>query len=649
MKKLVAIALLASCVALVGAQAKKPSDTKPSQPTGTVAENIDGTKADPKSQNAVAKAAEAYSKAKTDEERASATKELEAVHTSDPKNLGAITWLGYAYLRDAEYEKTIDVLTPALGKSTDKVVNRTNLRNVASAQYELKEYDKAASLLAVYVGESPDDPLGYAMLGSCYVQQGKFEQASEVLKKAEAVSALSPSVRRGIRLDLAVALAKAGKNDEALAVFERVLADEPDNVTVLAWVGHTYLEKKEFGKAIKALSHAHQLAPRDIRVTTNLASAYQQDKQDTKALAVYKDLTVLTPDDPAAWYNYGSLLLRVGDFSGARDALKTSVKLRPDAAAQNNLGQALEKGGDTKGAAEAYAKASDLRRDSMDFARNAGAAYLKAGDPDKAMIYFSRAVELGDTDPNARLKVAEAYLGSGRNKDALELMESLEPRLADNPSYWFNRGVLQGKVGDWAAAETSYQKCLALKPDDRDAAMNLGLVYFKRQDFGKAVDIFQKLSKSGEDRAASKNLAASLAEADRLPEAVEVWKDLVHRDEKDNAVRLDLADALWNTGDNQGARYHYAVVLQTDQKNARALNGLGLWYLLQSQNKEAEKMFRQAVLAQPDYPFAYNNLAITLERLNRVPEAIKALETAVRLKPDFEEAKKNLARLKSTF
>lgn len=642
------VTLLVATWAVVGWAQQEPKNGKPAQPARNVAENIDGSPVDPAVQNAVAKAAEAYLAASTDAARAAAVKTLEDLHAKDAKNLGAATWLGYAYLRDGESEKVVTVLTPTIGKSKDKAVNKANLRNLASAQYELKEYEKAAALLTTYTQENPEDAFGFAFLGSCYVQAGKFDEAAEVLKKADGLSALAPELRKTVRTDLGVALVQAGKNQEALAVFEKVLVDDPDNVNVLAWVGHAYLESKQADKAVKTLSRAHQLAPRDVRVTTNLAAAYQQKGDQPGATAAYRDLTVLTPDDAAAWYNYGSLLLRARDYAGAQTALRKSIALKNDASAQNNLGQALEKSGDLKEAAKAYGAASDLKADSVDFARNAGTTYLKAGDPDKALTYYLRAVNLGDTDPASRLAVAEAYLGAGRNKDALDLMQSLEPSLGGNASYWFNRGVLQGKVGDWAGAQTSYEKCLAITPGDRDAAMNLGLVLYRREEYGKAVEVFEKLAKAKDDRPAMKNWAASLAAADRLPEAVEVWKTLLHKNEKDDIVRLDLADALWNTGDNQGARYHYAVVVQAEPKNARALNGLGLWYLLQSQNRDAEKMFRQATEAKPDFAYAFNNLAITLERLNRVPEAIKALETAVRLKPDFEEAKKNLARLKPT-
>ncbi|RPJ55307.1 MAG: tetratricopeptide repeat protein [Acidobacteria bacterium] len=43
---------------------------------------------------------------------------------------------------------------------------------------------------------------------------------------------------------------------------------------------------------------------------------------------------------------------------------------------------------------------------------------------------------------------------------------------------------------------------------------------------------------------------------------------------------------------------------------------------------------------------AHWRLALTLEKLNRKPEAIHELQSALRLAPDFEEAKRDLKRLK---
>jgi len=65
----------------------------------------------------------------------------------------------------------------------------------------------------------------------------------------------------------------------------------------------------------------------------------------------------------------------------------------------------------------------------------------------------------------------------------------------------------------------------------------------------------------------------------------------------------------------------------------------------------AENYFRKYLTQEPEpgapqHAHAYWRLGLALEKQGRKPEAINALETAVRLKPDLAEAKKDLKRLK---
>jgi superkiller protein 3 len=143
------------------------------------------------------------------------------------------------------------------------------------------------------------------------------------------------------------------------------------------------------------------------------------------------------------------------------------------------------------------------------------------------------------------------------------------------------------------------------------------------------------------------NLAASLSRLGETAQAVEIWRELVRANPSRNDLRLDLANGLWALGETQQARFHYATILQSAPNNAHALNGMGLWHLLQAENGSAEQMFRKAMNVDKNFVAAYNNLAVTLERLNKRAEAILVLEQALRIDPNFADAKRNLQRMKS--
>ena len=109
---------------------------------------------------------------------------------------------------------------------------------------------------------------------------------------------------------------------------------------------------------------------------------------------------------------------------------------------------------------------------------------------------------------------------------------------------------------------------------------------------------------------------------------------------------MDLANALYAEGDVEGARYHFTQILTTDKNNAEALNGIGLCYLKAGKLAQAEAAFRSAIEADSKLISAYNNLAVALQRMNQVNEAIKVLERAIKIAPEDEDLRRNLARMR---
>jgi Flp pilus assembly protein TadD len=87
--------------------------------------------------------------------------------------------------------------------------------------------------------------------------------------------------------------------------------------------------------------------------------------------------------------------------------------------------------------------------------------------------------------------------------------------------------------------------------------------------------------------------------------------------------------------------------LTIDPKNPDALNGKGLYLLKNDQLVKAYSAFKSCVLIAPKFVPAYNNLAITLERLNRKKEAMVLLKKALTIEPGNEEIQKNLERMKA--
>ncbi|AIE87749.1 tetratricopeptide repeat protein [Fimbriimonas ginsengisoli] len=446
----------------------------------------------------------------------------------------------------------------------------------------------------------------------------------------------------------AAALYKAGKQDEAIKAFEALHAESPRSYDALSWLGFLYLRTDEAGKAVPLLEQAIAQHPSDIEVLNNLGNAYLATRQPDRALEKYQAILKLSPRMFEPHYNSGTIYLARKQYAQAVSEFQAATRLKPDDAfTHNNLGVAFEARHENDRAAAEFIKAAELRPDNRTFARNAGLALARLRKPE-ALGYLEKA--LGDgSDSAVALALGEAYARAGRREDALKYYESLRSIEAKNPTFWFNLAVLRGAMGKTPEAEQAYRRVLELSPNDLDALNNLGLLLFRGGKFEEATTLFDKLSGLNPSSIAAKvNLGSAAANAGQTAKAIAAWKEVIRAEPSRAAIRLQLANALWEQGDVDGARYHYLQILAGNKDNPEALNGIGLCHLKANKLPQAEAAFRSAVEAKPNYIAAYNNLAITLERMKQPVEAIKILEKAQKIAPDDPDIRANLERMRSS-
>jgi Tfp pilus assembly protein PilF len=206
--------------------------------------------------------------------------------------------------------------------------------------------------------------------------------------------------------------------------------------------------------------------------------------------------------------------------------------------------------------------------------------------------------------------------------------------------------VLSHRLGKKQESEAAYRKSLDIRPDDGDCLKNLGLLLIEKGEAAEAAVLLEKMTTSHPGSIDGRlALAVAYVKLDKTQEAVNVWRDVVRMDGSQTEARLNLADGLWNMGLVRDARFHYTTVLKNQPSNARALNGMGLWHLSQGDSKQAESFFRRSMNSDGNYLPAYNNLAISLERLNQKAQAILILRKALQKDPNFDDARTNLERL----
>ena len=78
----------------------------------------------------------------------------------------------------------------------------------------------------------------------------------------------------------------------------------------------------------------------------------------------------------------------------------------------------------------------------------------------------------------------------GQNAEAEQVWKSIAEANPENPEAFAHLGLLEARQENYAAAIENYRKALKLAPSMPGLEMNLGLAYFKANQFPDAIKVF---------------------------------------------------------------------------------------------------------------------------------------------------------------
>jgi tetratricopeptide (TPR) repeat protein len=179
---------------------------------------------------------------------------------------------------------------------------------------------------------------------------------------------------------------EAGRPAEALALYDRGLAIEPDAADLL----------NDRGLALGALGRTDE------------------------AIASYEHARRADPTHVESRSNLGNMLASLGRYGDAEIVYREALRLRPGyAEAHNNLANVLALRGDTTGAVEEYARAIAADPTYADPHRNLGEVLLQAGRPGDACERFAAALALRPREVAPTVGRMRCLGALGRVSDAI--------------------------------------------------------------------------------------------------------------------------------------------------------------------------------------------------------------------------------------
>ncbi|NIM20158.1 MAG: tetratricopeptide repeat protein [Candidatus Latescibacteria bacterium] len=275
-----------------------------------------------------------------------------------------------------------------------------------------------------------------------------------------------------------------------------------------------------------------------------------------------------------------------------------------------------------------------------------GNLYLMQEDWDRAIFYYNYALSDTSQDPTLHIVMGEYFQEKGRQDKAMaHFAEALR---IDSLNVSANVGMVDAYVrrGRINAALIGYDSLVArqLLPPRSRIQKNIGLAYYKKNEFEQAIGWFQKAievdSSDAELQLAIARAHDAMGDLDMAEKAYQ----------KALEISPDYVEALVNIGalyqrqrDYPEAVAHYKRALEIAPENSNVLNNLAMVHHEQGDDREALSILAEIVGRDSTFIPARVNIAAILIEQEDMTAALEQLELAAAIDPDHPTVQFNSA------
>lgn len=265
-------------------------------------------------------------------------------------------------------------------------------------------------LFRVLIDQHPHEVAIHDLYSSYFVAIERYDSAAEQVSYAIDID---PADENRWRMLMSL-YAQQGRVGEAITAGQNALHYHPDSPTLHLLMGADYAMERDFDKAQTYLRHSLNLADSispDMRsqILCSIGDAYYQAERNDSAF-VYYDMSIAEdPGNLLALNNCAYYLACEGrDLDRAERMAATVVKEKPDDATSLDTYAWVffKKGNYTLAKEYINAALKNIDEPSAEVLHHAGDIYFMAGDPDKAVEFWTEAEALDPDNELLHRKVA---------------------------------------------------------------------------------------------------------------------------------------------------------------------------------------------------------------------------------------------------
>jgi len=380
-----------------------------------------------------------------------------------------------------------------------------------------------------------------------------------------------------------------GRNDAAVANYEKALAIDPELSSLYLPVALAYVEAGNAAKADLYLNKAETTGGQasEARFARGVM-LFKQDKHN-EALAVFDQIAAAEPQNGAVQYQRAVIFDKLGQQDKAIESYKLATQIDPN-----------------------YSPAwFDL-----------GVIYYNRGDYKNAESAYRSAIKADFANAKAHANLASTLRQQERYAEANAEYKIAAETIKNDPDLYSEWGFCLGKVNDWEKATARLETARGMSTTAVDDT-NVGWAYYNAAQA---------------DKAAEKDAEA----AAKLEKSKEALETAVHKDPNLDAAHMNLGSTYNSLGEHDKAvgELNEAVRLHPDW--VIALNQLGLAYRGNNNLDMALSQFSRAVLLDGNNVNGLFNLGSTQYAKGDKKGARKTQDRLKKLRPDLAEQLGNI-------
>jgi len=414
-----------------------------------------------------------------------------------------------------------------------------------------RDYGQARLVLEKLVESNPDSYAGQYYLARLYLEMGLVDQAADALDRALSLSWSAHHAQEAAEL-----FEQAERFAAAIAIYERILRENPGDERARGRLASIYLKRGEVAQALRELDVLRDNANDPASVELAIARILIDNSHYSEAIV---RLTALLREDPGSGAARALLILASYHHGDLEATKKILVQVKPgDQAYEESvlmLARILQDEKDFSAAEQVLRQAlvdEEYRRLNfyvslamlffqqdriedghvvfrqafVDFPAGAEPYYEyglflhKIKDPAGALLQMKEVLRRDPNHAYALNFVGYTWAEEGRNLE--QARAYIEQAVALLPHDGFVRdslGWVYYRLGDFARAVEELEQAAAMSPDDPTIQEHLGDAYLKKADIPGASAAYAKALELYEEEEERARLRGKLAELPAEPPA----------------------------------------------------------------------------------------------------------------------------------